>query len=113
MEENQLDFAKWFYNVDYDTFFFSRFEHVWDLLRIGGNVFTAVETNLPTPDYLRSHRNTGNPPPFASTEPMAAMPALASPWYEEMRHAHIAPFRPKAVLELADFIRRHGDDGTP
>jgi len=94
-----------FYCEDYDTFFFSRFEHVWDLLRIGGNVFTAVETNLPTPDYLRRTRNTGNPPPFASTEPMAAMPALASPWYEEMRHAHIAPFRPKAVLELADFIR--------
>jgi cytochrome P450 len=36
---------------------------------------------------------------------MAAMPALASPWYEEMRNAHIAPLKPKAVAKLADFIR--------
>jgi cytochrome P450 len=94
-----------YYYEDYDTFFFSRFEHVWELLRTGDNVFAATETNLPTPDYLRSHRNTGNPPPFASSSPMAPMPALASPWYEEMRNAHMAPLKPKAVGALADFIR--------
>ena len=94
-----------YYYEDYDTFFFSRFEDVWELLRIGENTFSAVETNLPTPDYLRSHRNTGNPPPYASHDPMAAMPALASPWYEEMCNAHIGPLKPKAVAKLADLIR--------
>ena len=91
-----------YYYPDYDTFFFSRFEDVWELLRTGDNVFSAVETNLPTPQYLREHRNTGNPPPFASSNPMAAMPALASPWYEEMRNAHMAPLKPKAVASLAE-----------
>jgi cytochrome P450 len=94
-----------YYYPDYDTFFVSRFEDVWELLRIGDNTFSAVETNLPTPDYLRSHRNTGKPPAFASTNPMVAMPALASPWYEEMRGAHMAPLKPKAVAGLADYIR--------
>jgi len=94
-----------YYFADYDTYFFSRFEHVWELLRTGDNTFSAVETNLPTPEYLRSHRNTGKPPAFASTNPMAAMPALASPWYEEMRNAHMAPLKPKAVAAQAEFIR--------
>ena len=98
-----------YYYEPYDTFFFSRFEHVWELLRVGDNVFSAVETNLPTPDYLRAHRNTGNPPPYAATEPMAAMPSLVSPWYEEMRNAHMAPLKPKAVAKLADFLREATD----
>jgi cytochrome P450 len=94
-----------YYYPDYDTYFFSRFDDVWELLRIGDKVFAATETNLPTPQYLRSHRNTGSPPPFASTDPMAPMPSLASPWYEEMRHAHMAPLKPKAAASLAGFIR--------
>ena len=94
-----------YYFADYDTFFFSRFEDVWELLRTGDNTFSAVETNLPTPDYLRSHHNAGNPPPFAPTEPMAPLPSLASPWYEEMRNAHMAPLKPKAVARLVDFVR--------
>jgi cytochrome P450 len=94
-----------YYYEPYDTFFFSRFQDVWELLRTGDNTFAATETNLPTPEYLRSHRNIGNPPPFASSNPMAPMPALASPWYEEMRNAHMAPLKPKAVRALSDFIR--------
>ncbi|MGE3690881.1 MAG: cytochrome P450 [Novosphingobium sp.] len=94
-----------YYYEPYDTFFFSRFADVWELLRVGDNAFSAVETNLPTPAYLRTHRNTGNPPPFASTEPMAGMPSLVSPWYEEMRNAHMPPLKPKAVARLADFLR--------
>jgi cytochrome P450 len=94
-----------YYYAPYDTFFFSRFADVWELLRTGDNAFTAVETNLPTPEYLRSHINTGSPPPFAATTPMAPMPKLASPWYEEMRNAHMAPLKPKAVARLADFVR--------
>ena len=94
-----------YYNSDYDTFFFSRFDDVWNVLSIGGNTFVATETNLPTADYLRSHHNDGAPA-FASTSPLAPGPALPSPWYEAMRRAHIAPLRPDAVQQLRDFIRQ-------
>ena len=91
------------YFPEYDTFFFSRFQDVWDVLRVGDNTFVATETNLPTPEYLRTHRNQGAPA-FASINPMAPGPSLHSPYYEQMRQAHIAPLRPRAVASLADFI---------
>jgi cytochrome P450 len=91
------------YYSEYDTFFFSRFDDVWDVLRVGGNAFVATETNLPTPEYLRSRRNDAAPP-FASTDPMAPGPSLHSPYYEQMRQAHIAPLRPGAVAKLASFV---------
>jgi len=53
------------YYEEYDTYFFSRFDDVWEVLRVGDNVLVATETNLPTPQYLRTHRNAGAPP-FAS-----------------------------------------------
>lgn len=93
-----------YYSREYDTFFFSRFEDVWNVLRIGDNALLATEDNLPTPEYLRKHRNTGAPP-LASTNPMAPGPKLHSPWYERMRNAHIAPLRPRAVAGLKDFVR--------
>jgi cytochrome P450 len=93
-----------YYSRDYDTFFLSRFEDVWDALRIGDNLLLATETNLPTPEYLRSNHNTAAPP-LASTNPMAPGPTLHSPWYEEMRAAHIAPLRPKSVAALRDLVR--------
>jgi cytochrome P450 len=91
------------YYPEYDTFFFSRFEDVWEVLRVGDNAFVATETNLPTPQYLRSHRNAGAPP-FASINPMAPGPSLHSPYYEQMRQAHIAPLRPRSVARLEGFI---------
>lgn len=91
------------YYPEYDTFFFSRFEDVWEVLRVGDNTFIATETNLPTPQYLRTHRNR-SAPPLASTNPMAPGPSLHSPYYEQMRQAHIAPLRPRAVVNLQEFI---------
>ena len=91
------------YYEEYDTFFFSRFDDVWEALRIGDNALVATETNLPTPEYLRTHRNKGAPP-FASTNPMSPGPSLPSPWYEQMRQAHIAPLKPKNVATLEQFI---------
>jgi cytochrome P450 len=93
-----------YYSRDYDTYFFSRFADVWEVLRIGENALLATESNLPTPEYLRTRRNNGAPP-FASVNPMAPGPRLASPWYEEMRLAHTAPLRPKSVAALKDFVR--------
>lgn len=91
------------YYEEYDTYFFSRFDDVWEVLRVGDNAFVATETNLPTPQYLRTHKNNGAPK-FASTSPMAAGPSLPSPQYEEMRIAHIAPLRPKSVAALQEFV---------
>lgn len=93
-----------YYSEEYDTYFFSRFDDVWEVLRIGENALLATESNLPTPEYLRTHRNDGAPP-FASTNPMSPGPRLPSPWYEEMRLAHTAIFRPKSVAALKDFVR--------
>ncbi|TGD72513.1 cytochrome P450 [Mangrovimicrobium sediminis] len=93
-----------YYNADYDTFFFSRFQDVWDVLRIGKNALLATETNLPTADRLREHRNTGAPP-LASTNPMAPGPQLASPEYEQMHQLHIGPLRPRSVAALEQFVR--------
>ena len=93
-----------YYDGGYDTFFFSRFEDVWEILRFGDNALLATESNLPTPDYLRRHHNT-EAPPFASINPMAPGPKLHSPYYELMRAAHIAPLRPKSVSGLREFIR--------
>jgi cytochrome P450 len=93
-----------YYSADYDTYFFSRFADVWEVLRIGENALLATESNLPTPEYLRTRRNNGAPP-FASINPMAPGPRLPSPWYEEMRLAHTAPLRPQSVAALKDFVR--------
>jgi cytochrome P450 len=91
------------YYPEYDTYFFSRFEDVWDVLRVGNNAFAATETNLPTPEYLRTHRNDGAPA-FASANPMAPGPSLPSPYYEQMRQAHIAPLRPQNVAALQELV---------
>lgn len=97
------------YYPEYDTFFLSRFEDVWNALRIGDNVLLSTENSLPTPQYLRGKRNK-TPPPFASVDPLAPGPTLPSPWYEAMRQAHIAPLRPRAVAGLADFIKAAVED---
>lgn len=93
-----------YYSAEYDTYFFSRFADVWEVLRIGENALLATESNLPTPEYLRKHHNHGAPP-FASINPMAPGPRLPSPWYEEMRSAHTAPLRPKSVAALKTFVQ--------
>ena len=51
-----------------------------------------------------AHIKNNGAPQFASTSPMAAGPSLPSPYYEEMRLAHIAPLRPKSVAALQDFV---------
>jgi len=98
-----------YYSDQYDTYFFSRFNDVWELLRIGDNTFVATEGNLPTPEYLRTRRNNGAPP-FVSVNPMAPGPALPSPYYEEMRLAHISPLQPRSVAALRDVVRHHAHE---
>lgn len=98
-----------YYSDQYDTYFFSRFDDVWEILRVGNNTLVATEGNLPTPEYLRTHRNSGAPP-FVCVNPMGPGPALPSPFYEDMRQAHIAPLQPKAVAALKEVVRAHAHE---
>jgi cytochrome P450 len=92
------------YLPQYDTWVFSRFQDIIDVLTVGGNAFIATESTLPTPEILTRH-NHGKVAelPLEPMVPIGAM--LGSPHFEVLRNAHIRPFRPRAVRELADFIR--------
>jgi cytochrome P450 len=88
----------------YDTFVFSRFEDIVELLSQHDNVFVASDTTLPSPEILLN-RNNGK----ARELPMDPLPIgslLGSPYYEIFRQAHIKPFRPKSALGLEQFIRQ-------
>jgi cytochrome P450 len=98
-----------YYSEQYDTFFFSRFADVWDVLRVANNTLVATEGNLPTPEYLRGRRNP-SAPPFVSVNPMGPGPALPSPYYDEIRRAHIAPFTPSGVAALEQIVRQHAHE---
>jgi cytochrome P450 len=72
-------------------------------MTIGDNILVPTESVQPTPEYLRTHRHTGSPP-FASTNPMSPGLLLPSPHTEELKHAHVAPFRPRNVEALKVFV---------
>ena len=93
------------YLEKYDTFAFSRFQDIIDVLSIGDNAFIATDSTLPNPEMLLRH-NAGKPAelPLAPTIPIGSL--LASPHYETLRHAHIKPFRPRAVLAMEALIRK-------
>lgn len=96
------------YLEKYDSWVFSRFQDVVDVLTVGGNAFIATDTTLPTPDILLRH-NHGE----VSELPLDPLPIgalLGSPHFEVLRNAHIKPFRPTAVRALADFVRQLADE---
>ncbi len=93
-----------YYVEKYDTYYFSRYESLLELLSLGDNTLVSTETTLPSPEYLLTHRNDG-PLPLASVNPMPLGNMLAAPYYDEMRAAHMAPFRPKAAASLREFMR--------
>jgi cytochrome P450 len=98
------DHTRVFYSAPYDTHFVSRFEDVWTTLTIGDNALVPTESVQPTPEHLRTIRHDGAPP-FASIDPMAPGTLLASPHQEQLKHAHVGPFRPKAVAAISEFVR--------
>lgn len=91
------------YLEKYDTFIFSRFQDILDVLTIGNNAFIATDTTLPDPARLLRHN--GGKVAELPLDPMPIGALLGSPHYEILRQAHIKPFRPRAVLELEDFVR--------
>lgn len=91
------------YLPQYDTWVFSRFQDVFDVLTVGGNAFIASETTLPTPETLSRH-NRGEVRELA-LEPLPIGAMLGSPHFEVLRNAHIKPFRPRAVRALGELIQ--------
>lgn len=88
----------------YDTFVFSRFEDIVQLLSQHDNTFVASDTTLPSPAILLNH-NKGVPAKLPDS-PLPGGALLASPYYEILRHAHIKPLRPKSASGLETFIRQ-------
>ena len=90
------------YIEKYDTWAFSRFQDIIDVLTIGDNAFIASESTLPSEEMLlANHTGTAQELP---TEPLPGFALLGSPHYEALRQAHIKPLQPKAVKSLAGFV---------
>jgi cytochrome P450 len=93
-----------YYAAKYDTFVFSRFDDVIEVLSQGDNTFIASEQTLPSPALLASIHHEGAPPPLAM-DPLPRSSNLGSPWYEQLRQAQIKPLRPKSVAGLEEMVR--------
>jgi len=113
--DNPLPFYKWlrrehpvYYIAKYDTFVFSKFQDIMDVLSIGDNVFVASDTTLPDPPRLL-RQNYGQPQELPM-DPMPIGTLLASPHFEVLRQAHTRPLRPNAVARLGDLIQQLTDE---
>jgi cytochrome P450 len=92
-----------YYIARYDTFVFSRFQDIVDVLSVHDNTFIASDTTLPGPDtLLKLNHGEARQWPL---DPLPIFALLGSPYYEDLRQAHIKPLRPKAVGTLAPYVR--------
>lgn len=92
----------------YDSYVFSRFQDIIDVMTVPGNAFIASESTLPTVETLTIHNNgTVRDAPM---DPLPAGPMLGSPHFEVLRTAHIRPFRPRYVRAMAEFIQQLCDE---
>jgi cytochrome P450 len=92
-----------YYTSKYDTFWLSRFKDIVEMLAIGDNALVSTESSIPMPEVLLNHHK--GTPPRASLNPLAPMTLLHSPVYDEVRNAHMKPFRPRPVAELEQYCR--------
>jgi cytochrome P450 len=92
----------------YDSYVFSRFQDILDVMTLPGNTFIASESTLPTMATLLSH-NQGAVPDVPM-DPIPPGPLLGSPHFELLRTAHIKPFRPSHVRAMAAFIQQLCDE---
>jgi cytochrome P450 len=113
--DNPLPFYKWlrkehpvYFIAKYDTFIFSKFQDIIDVLTIGDNAFVATDTTLPDPARLL-RLNNGRVDQFPM-DPMPIGTLLASPHFEVLRQAHTRPLRPNAVASLTSLIQRLTDE---
>jgi cytochrome P450 len=92
-----------YYTSRYDTFWLSRFRDIVEMLAIGDNSLVSSESSIPMPEVLLQHHK--GVPPRASVDPLSPMTLLHSPTYDEVRNAHMKPFRPRPVAELEQYCR--------
>jgi cytochrome P450 len=92
------------YLPKYDTWVFSKFQDIMDVLSLGENTFIATDSTLPNPERLLRH-NDGQVQelPLDPTLPIGSL--LGSPHYEVLRQAHMKPFRPRSVAALEATVR--------
>ena len=88
----------------YDSYVFSRFQDIVDVMTTPGNAFVASESTLPTLDTLLRHNH--GMVPDVPMEPLPPGPLLGSPHFEVLRTAHMRPFRPTQVRAMAAFIEK-------
>jgi len=92
----------------YDTWVFSRFQDIVDVLTVGDNAFIASDSTLPSEEMLlQHHRGKAAELPL---DPLPGFALLGSPHYEALRQAHIKPLQPTAVKSLAEFVQGLADD---
>lgn len=92
------------YLEKYDTFVFSRFQDVSDVLTTTGNVFVGSDTTLPDPARLMRHNNGLIEQPAMDPLPIGAI--LPSPHFDVLRRAHVGSLKPSAVKTLEPLLRR-------
>ncbi|BBZ50044.1 cytochrome P450 [Mycobacterium heidelbergense] len=92
-----------YYMPRWDTFALSRFDDVWRVLEVNDGTFVASEGTLPAASVLARH-NTGpvDDPPL---HPLPFHAVFDAGLYGEIRRAHSAPLRPRAVAGLEARIR--------
>ena len=92
-----------YYTAKYDTFWLARFQDIVEMLAIGDNSLVSSESSIPMPEVLLKHHD--GRPPLAALNPLPPMTLLHSPHYDEIRNAHMKPFRPAPVAQLETFCR--------
>lgn len=92
-----------YYKEEYDTYFFSRFADIVELLSHVKNELIESEGSLPTPEILRT-KNDGAPE-LPSDDPLLISQRYGMPVYGEVRRAHIKPLMPRQAEETAEFVR--------
>lgn len=92
-----------YYMPQWDTFAVSRFDDVWRVLEVNDGTFVASEGTLPAATVLAEH-NSGpvDDPPL---HPLPFHAVFDTDLYSEIRRAHSAPLRPRAVVGLEARIR--------
>lgn len=92
-----------YYMPQWDTYALSRFEDIWQVLEVNDGTFVATEGTLPPASVLAEH-NTGplDDPPL---HPLPFHAVFDTDLYAEIRRAHSAPLRPRAVAGLQNRIR--------
>ena len=92
-----------YYLPRWDTYALSRFDDIWEALRLTDGTFVASEGTLPAANVLEHHNNgpVADPP----LHPMPFHANFDSPLYENVRRCTSAQFRPRSAAKLADRIR--------